>query len=134
LRKTEPSTRSKKRFEFRNQGGLGGSTNRLIYDRSVFKKEQGGDGVDAVPSGERLAVVYVDFANFGLAGLGGGNFINYRTEHPAGTAPRRPKVDENRYGRVEYLGLEIGFVDGEYVFVSHKEKGLKNERELHLGF
>src|SRR6185295_7520668 len=58
--------------------------------------------------GDLRAVVDVHFADFHGAGILTRQLVDQRSDHAAGTAPRGPKVDQHRFRRFKYFGVEIG--------------------------
>lgn len=63
---------------------------------AVEEVEQGGDGLDREPQSEIGIVIHIDFDDLGGSVAPCGNFVQHRSDSPAGLAPRSPKANQNR--------------------------------------
>jgi hypothetical protein len=73
----------------------------LFGDLSFVEEQQRGNGTNSILRRERLLFVNVDLADFDLAVVFVGEFIEQRRDHFAGAAPFGPKIHKD--GR---LGLQ----------------------------
>lgn len=75
---------------------LGSDADHLVPDLSALEQQQGGDTPDTVLERGFLVVIHVQLQHFGATGVLSGNLFHRRSQHPAGSAPRRPEVHQNR--------------------------------------
>src|SRR4051794_26041650 len=68
----------------------------LVSDFAVLENQEGGNGADAVLSGEPLELIDVQLGDLDLAIVFGSEVIQNRRNHFTRAAPFRPKIDENR--------------------------------------
>jgi hypothetical protein len=73
-------------------------------------------------------LVDIDFGDLELAGVLSSNLLDYRREHPAGGAPRRPKIDEQGFRGTRDDSVEIGIVQLYHFFTSHKDGKIAEAR------
>jgi hypothetical protein len=100
-------------------------TGDLVVQLPVFEEEQGRDGANVVLKRKALIFVNVNFSDLDCAGFFTGNLVQERGNHFAGTAPFRPKIDNDRLVALGHFTVKVGFVetDGCGVVVHHFRKG-----------
>ena len=77
---------------------------------AAFEEDQRRDRQHLEVGGRLLVLVDVQLHDPQVGPLGG-DLLEHRRDHPAGTAPRRPEVDEHRALGLDHLGLEVGVCD-----------------------
>ena len=88
---------------------LGSGAGYTIYLLTSFDKDERGDVLHAVTSGERTGLIDIDLADFGYPRHLRCHLVNDGGDHAAGTAPCCPEVDQNRNGGIEDFSLEVAF-------------------------
>ena len=91
-----------------DEGGLGQVADDLVRDLTVLEQKQRGDGHDAKLLSELallvdVALVYVDLVGHLVCDL-----IDYGAERATRAAPACPEVDQNGFGRINDIALEVG--------------------------
>jgi Trk K+ transport system NAD-binding subunit len=90
----------------------------LVLHFAVFEKQQERDAADAVFHRQVAGLVDIHLAHLGLAFDVGGELVDDRADHLAGSAPLGPEVHEHGDGGIDDFGLEIAFVE----LLSHARK------------
>ena len=96
----------------------------LVGDLAVVEEQQGGNGADAVFGGQRLMFVNVDLADFHLAIVFVGEFIQQRRDHLARAAPFGPEIHEHGRWRLQDLLRKIFLRERDDQRRSHTSNGI----------
>src|SRR5205814_7836271 len=99
----------------------------LVSHLSLTEKQHRWDRPHAVLSRQGLFLVDVHFANFDLAIVLIGQFIQDRRERPAWAAPLRPKIHEHRRRRFKNLLRKALLIQIDDIWSSHKQNWKKLE-------
>jgi hypothetical protein len=91
----------------------------LIAQLAVFEEKQGRDGANVVLKRKALIFVHVYLRDLDCAGFFAGNLVQERGNHFAGTAPFRPKIDNDRLVALGHFAVKIGFVEFDSCGVVH---------------
>src|SRR5437764_7863642 len=87
--------------EVRLEIALAEHADHLLCHFAVLENQEGWHGANAVLDGNLPVIVDVDFADFHLAVVFAGDFIENRRDHFAGAAPFGPEIHQHRRGRLE---------------------------------
>lgn len=68
-----------------------------VVELTILEEEEGGEGANAVGSGEGGMIIDVHFHDRGEVAGGGCGFFESGDEKVAGAAPRSPEVDGNGF-------------------------------------
>ncbi len=71
-----------------------GQADEFFYYFATLENDDGRDSADTKLDGGIAVIVGIDFADKGLARVGVGDFLDSRAQHPAGTAPFRPEIQQ----------------------------------------
>lgn len=82
-------------------------TDDLILHFAVLEEQEQRDRAHVVFDGEFAGFIHVHLADFGGTFEFGGNLVDHRADHFAGTTPFGPKVHEDGHGGIDDFGLEI---------------------------
>jgi hypothetical protein len=72
---------------------LGNHAGDLIGNLTVFEKNQGGDGLNAIFAGAQGVFIHIDLGERHLIPIGFFQCLNGRCNGFAGTTPGRPEID-----------------------------------------
>ena len=91
--------------------GLGLDAEGFVLQFSILEEEQGGNVADSILDGEIGLLIDIDFDDLDGAAFFGGNFVEDRAQHFAGTAPLGPEINHHGDGGLENFGSKSGFGD-----------------------
>ena len=119
-------------YVFRSRADL------LVDDLPVLDEQNRRDVADGILHGDRIVRIDVAFADRHFAFVFAGQFVDDRSDHPAGAAPFGPEIDYQRLARIEQF-LQIFGCDSKChnfgifkVYVSlWSYKGHNNIRQKH---
>jgi hypothetical protein len=95
---------------------------RLVALHPALKEKQCRNAANPKLLRNAGRLVDIDFGNLELAGVLSSNLLDNRREHPAGGAPRRPKIDEQGFRCTRDDSVEIRIVQLYHFFTSHKDE------------
>ena len=86
---------------------FGGHANKSINDFTALEQHARWDGANTVSASGLRILIGIHLADAHPAIIVGCQFFNDRCQHFAGTAPRRPKIDEDRLIGLENFSLKV---------------------------
>ncbi len=113
------SGRKRERAKMAGRIGAPRHAGDLIAQLPVFEEKQGWNGANVVLKRKALIFVHVYLRDLDCAGFFAGNLVQERGNHFAGTAPFRPKIDNDRLVALGHFAVKIGFVEFDSCGVVH---------------
>ncbi|VTR69182.1 hypothetical protein DESC_730062 [Desulfosarcina cetonica] len=89
----------------------GGQAGDGIDRLAGLEKHQGRNRLDAVTHGNGLIFIDIALGEDDLRAVCGGQIGEYRRHGLAGAAPGRPEIDDNGFGLLKYLLVELIFLN-----------------------
>lgn len=111
------------------QGCLPLGSDHLGYHLTLPEDQEGWNATDAELHRQVLLDVYVDLPDGGLADVLVRQFIEDRSDHPAGATPFGPKINQDRMPRLQDLLGEVLFGDGKNILGGHGSGGGREQEE-----
>ena len=87
--------------------GLGDRSDHLVGHLALLENQKRGNAADSILTSGFLCIVYIELADFGTTRILVGQFLNDRSDHPAGAAPSGPKINENGYLCAQHFDAEV---------------------------
>ena len=111
---------SEKGCELGDDFSFAADANGMVLLGAAFEVDQRRDAANTELSGNAWGVIDVDLGDYEFSDVLSGDFIHHRAEHATGSAPWRPKVDQNRGAGGCDERSEIRVVEFGDVRIGHK--------------